>query len=129
MQTFFKLFLLISLSFCVYSIKVKDPSLLKYFTLTEDMPEDGCAFFYEDCGFQGKQLQVCGDIINLDLFDFGNKISSFKLGPNIAIKLYKDKGYKGTVLSLLYSLKCLVNGEWDSFNDKINSVQILKFDD
>jgi len=60
-------------------------------------------------------LYLCGDLQNLNLINWDNKISSIKLGENTKIALYEDSNYEGHFYLSSKDISCL-NDNFNGFS-------------
>jgi hypothetical protein len=92
--------------------------------LPTEKPKSNCAIVWEHCNFQGRRLDICGDIPDLSLVNFENIISSHNLGSDIKLIYFKGKDFTGDKLEFVNDLYCLNIQRYVYFNDHINSIKL-----
>jgi len=60
----------------------------------------GCIIVYEKADYQGMWATTCGSNKYLDRVEFGNIVSSVKIGSHCKIKIFSKKLYKGRSIDL-----------------------------
>ena len=88
-------------------------------------PKNGCARVYVDCEYEGQYLDVCADIPDLSVVDFGDTISSVKLSSNAKVQLFKNTNFEGDKLDVDWNNSCLNVEATVLFNDHVNSIKLL----
>lgn len=82
---------------------------------------------FKHCQYKGYEIKLpAGDYTLSDLKALGVKnddISSLKVSPGYAIKIYEHNNFKGKSHLFRNSDKCLVN---NNFNDKVSSIRVGK---
>lgn len=97
---------------------------IKSVIVEETIPPSGCVWLYDDNCLSGNKVEICKNVSDLNdiKFNFGNKTSSFKLGPGVAsLTIYLDRNYKGSYASITKDIYGL-EGNW--MNKEIESIKI-----
>jgi len=83
---------------------------LRNFILYIDVnPNDDCAILYDDCGFSGNSIKICGSVPNLEESGFSNNIYSVFVPDGYLLKLFDGSDYKGCVETFTQPVECFEN--------------------
>lgn len=99
---------------------------IKSIIVDEQIPPAGCVWVYDDGCLAGNRLEICSDISDLNdpKYNFGNKISSIKIGPGVSrLVVYLGKSFSGNA-AVIRGDRYGLHGTW--LNKDIESIKISK---
>jgi hypothetical protein len=83
---------------------------------------------WSDKNFEGEYLRIEGPVecgaLEFASLNWGDSISSLRVGPTAFVLVYADKGFKGTMMSFGPSQE-VSNLEELNFNDEIDSIMLV----
>jgi len=96
----------------------------KSIIVEDERPPHGCIWVYKQNCLSGEKLEICSDVPDLNKMNFGNRISSFILGPGVSeITVFLDINYRGNFMSVNTD----INGMEGMYpNKNIESIKITK---
>jgi hypothetical protein len=90
-------------------------------------PPMGCIWVFEDCCYSSGKQEICGDVADLNLFNFNDKISSIQFGFGVKnVVVFLDRNYYGIAFGLDKSHGCMSSVETKLLHKGISSLRIFK---
>ncbi len=97
----------------------------KSIIVEDERPPHGCIWVYKQNCLSGEKLEICSDVPDLNKMNFGDRISSLKLGPGVSeITVFLDTNYGGNYMSINTDIDGM-EGFW--INKDIESIEINKY--